>query len=38
LSDADVAAVISHIRASWGNRASAVSEFMVSQQRTSVGP
>ncbi|HWP11189.1 MAG TPA: cytochrome c [Ramlibacter sp.] len=33
LSDADVAAVISHIRTSWGNRAGAVGEFAVSQQR-----
>ena len=38
LGDADVAAVISHIRTSWSNRASAVSEFMVSQQRGSAGP
>jgi mono/diheme cytochrome c family protein len=33
LSDADVAAVISHIRRSWGNGASAVSEFTVAQHR-----
>lgn len=38
LSDADVAAVISHIRLSWGNTAPAVSEFMVNQQRGSTGP
>lgn len=38
LSDEDVAAVISHIRAAWGNRAGAVSEFEVSQQRGSTGP
>lgn len=38
LSDADVAAVISHIRLSWGNTAPAVSEFMVSQQRGSTRP
>ena len=35
LSDADVAAVLSHIRGSWGNRASAVSELAVSRQRGS---
>jgi len=34
LSDADVAAVLSHIRASWGNDAPAVSELAVTQQRT----
>ena len=33
LSDADIAAVISHIRASWGNKAGAIGEFDVSQQR-----
>jgi mono/diheme cytochrome c family protein len=38
LGDADVAAVISHIRGSWGNHAPAVSEFMVSQQRSGIGP
>ena len=38
LSDADVAAVISHIRGAWGNGAPAVSEFAVSQQRSSTGP
>jgi hypothetical protein len=32
-----VAAVISHIRASWGNRAAPVSEFSVSQQRDTTG-
>jgi mono/diheme cytochrome c family protein len=37
LSDADVAAVISHIRRSWGNRASAVSEFTVGQRRGGAG-
>jgi len=37
LSDADVAAVISHIRASWGNHAPPVSEFSVSQQRDTTG-
>jgi mono/diheme cytochrome c family protein len=37
LSDADVAAVISHIRTSWGNQAGAVSEFAVSQQRGGAG-
>jgi mono/diheme cytochrome c family protein len=34
LSDADVAAVLSHVRASWGNRAPAVSELAVTQQRS----
>lgn len=34
-SDADLAAVLSHIRSAWGNRASAVSELAVSQQRGS---
>jgi mono/diheme cytochrome c family protein len=38
LSDEDVAAVISHIRSAWGNKAGAVSEFTVSQQRGSIGP
>ena len=38
LSDADVAAVISHIRGAWGNRAPAVSEFTVTRQRGSTGP
>jgi hypothetical protein len=33
LSDAQVAAVITHIRTSWGNRGTAVGEFTVSQQR-----
>jgi mono/diheme cytochrome c family protein len=37
LSDADVAAVISHIRTSWGNHAAPVSEFSVSQQRDTTG-
>ena len=37
LSDADIAAVLSHVRSSWGNRASAVSEFSVSQQRDTTG-
>jgi mono/diheme cytochrome c family protein len=37
LSDADVAAVISHIRGSWGNHAAPVSEFSVSQQRDTTG-
>jgi mono/diheme cytochrome c family protein len=35
--DADVAAVLSHVRSSWGNRAAAVSEFEVSRQRESSG-
>jgi mono/diheme cytochrome c family protein len=34
LSDAEVAAVLSHIRASWGNDAPAVSELSVAQQRS----
>jgi mono/diheme cytochrome c family protein len=38
LSDADVAAVISHVRSAWGNAAGPVSEFAVSQQRGSTGP
>ena len=37
LSDAEVAAVISHIRTSWGNRAAPVSEFSVSRQRDTTG-
>jgi mono/diheme cytochrome c family protein len=37
LGDADVAAVISHIRTSWGNRGGAISEFAVSQQRGGAG-
>ncbi len=35
LSDADVAAVLTHLRTSWGNQAPAVSEFDVSRQRSS---
>ena len=35
LSDADVAAVLSHIRGAWGNSAPAVSELAVSRQRGS---
>jgi mono/diheme cytochrome c family protein len=38
LSDEDVAAVISHIRMSWGNRSGAVSELDVAQQRSSTAP
>jgi mono/diheme cytochrome c family protein len=37
LSDADVAAVLSHIRSSWGNRAAPIGEFSVSQQRDNTG-
>jgi mono/diheme cytochrome c family protein len=37
LADADIAAVLSHIRGSWGNRALAVSEFTVSRQRGGTG-
>jgi mono/diheme cytochrome c family protein len=35
LSDADIAAVLTHIRISWGNQAAPVSEFDVTQQRSS---
>jgi mono/diheme cytochrome c family protein len=35
LPDADVAAVLTYIRASWRNRAAPVSELSVSQQRSS---
>jgi mono/diheme cytochrome c family protein len=35
LSDADVAAVLSFVRASWGNSAAPVSELAVAQQRSS---
>ena len=35
LPDADVAAVITYMRSSWGNKAAPVSEFDVSQQRSS---
>lgn len=35
LGDADVAAVLTHIRTSWGNAAPAVSQFEVAQQRGS---
>jgi mono/diheme cytochrome c family protein len=35
LGDADVAAVLTHIRSSWGNRAAPVSELDVGQQRGS---
>jgi mono/diheme cytochrome c family protein len=38
LSDADVAAVLSHIRGAWGNNAPAVSELAVGQQRSSSTP
>jgi mono/diheme cytochrome c family protein len=38
LSDAEVAAVISHIRASWGNHAFAIGELTVGQQRSSTPP
>ncbi|MCC2633275.1 MAG: alcohol dehydrogenase cytochrome c subunit precursor-like protein [Ramlibacter sp.] len=36
LSDADVAAVLTYTRSSWGNRAAPVSELAVSQQRSSL--
>ena len=35
LNDADVAAVLTHLRTSWGNRAPLVSELEVSRQRSS---
>ncbi|TWO69548.1 c-type cytochrome [Caenimonas sedimenti] len=35
LSDADVAAVLTYVRTSWGNRAAPVSELAVNQQRSS---
>lgn len=35
LSDADIAAVLTHIRTSWGNRAAPVPELAVAQQRGS---
>jgi mono/diheme cytochrome c family protein len=38
LSDADVAAVLTHLRISWGNRAEPVSELTVSRQRGSTRP
>ena len=38
LSDADVAAVLTHVRTAWGNRAGAVSELAVSQQRGGATP
>jgi mono/diheme cytochrome c family protein len=38
LSDEDVAAVLSHIRMSWGNRSGAVSVLDVTQQRSSTTP
>jgi cytochrome c553 len=37
LSDSEVAAVLTHVRASWGNRAGAVSELEVSQVRNQTG-
>lgn len=38
MSDADVAAVLSYLRSSWGNRAAPVNEFDVAQQRSSTRP
>ena len=38
LSDSDVAAVLSHIRMSWGNQSGGVSELAVTQQRSSTSP
>jgi mono/diheme cytochrome c family protein len=38
LSDEEVAAVLSHIRTSWGNRSGAVSELEVNLQRSSTPP
>jgi len=37
LGDADVAAVLTHIRGAWGNRSAPVSELAVSQQRGGSG-
>jgi mono/diheme cytochrome c family protein len=37
LGDADIAAVLSYIRSSWGNRAAPVSELTVSRQRGTTG-
>ena len=37
LSDADVAAVLTHVRTSWGNRAAPVSELEVERQRSGAG-
>ncbi|MCY7318539.1 MAG: cytochrome c, partial [Ramlibacter sp.] len=34
LSDAEVADVLTHIRGSWGNRASAVTELEINRQRS----
>jgi mono/diheme cytochrome c family protein len=33
LNDADLAAVLTHIRTSWGNQAAPVTEFDVTRQR-----
>jgi mono/diheme cytochrome c family protein len=38
LGDDDVAAVLSHVRRSWGNQAAPVSELTVSRQRGTTGP
>lgn len=38
LADAEVAAVLTHIRTSWGNQAGPVSELEVSRQRGSIRP
>lgn len=38
LSDADIAAVLSHIRNAWGNHAAAVSEFDINKFRRSKAP
>jgi mono/diheme cytochrome c family protein len=38
MSDADVAAVLTYVRTSWGNRAAPVTELAVSQQRSAVRP
>ena len=38
LSDEDVAAVLSHIRMSWGNRSGGVSVLDVAKQRSSIAP
>ena len=38
LSDEDVAAVISYIRMSWGNRSGTVRELEVARQRSNTAP
>jgi cytochrome c553 len=38
LTDADIAAVLTHVRSSWGNTAAPVSELQVTQLRNRAGP